>query len=103
MYPPVDVEKFLTAEFACPVAHADGSEGEKQEEEQQQHQPTRDIAILSCAQFRPEKDHSLQIEIMRRVRQKLSDRGKPQNEMPQLMVVGGTSPRQVVMNQSSVL
>jgi hypothetical protein len=60
-----------------------------QQQQQQQQQQQRDIAIMSCAQFRPEKEHALQIDIMRLVSQKLTALGKTESELPRLMVVGG--------------
>jgi alpha-1,2-mannosyltransferase len=85
VYPPVDVEMFFPPPPApCPVA-ADDSEAA----EQQQQQPQRDIAIMSCAQFRPEKEHTLQIDILRQLHKKLRDQGKLESELPRLMVVGG--------------
>lgn len=89
VHPPVDVETFAPAESASFVTQADDSETDMQQ--QQQQQPARDIAIISCAQFRPEKEHSLQIDIMRRVCQKLRDEGKSERELPRLMIVGGIS------------
>ncbi len=102
MHPPVDVETFAPAESASFVTQADDSETDMQQQQQQQ-QPARDIAIISCAQFRPEKEHSLQIDIMRRVCQKLRDEGKSERELPRLMIVGGCSACSRRTNRVSVL
>jgi alpha-1,2-mannosyltransferase len=85
VYPPVDVDKFSPAPPPPPIDDGD-SETTALSERQQ---PARDIAIMSCAQFRPEKDHALQIEILRRVHQKMLDQGKEERELPCMMVAGG--------------
>ena len=88
VYPPVDVEKFSPLLPATNLQETDDSEAAQQQQQQQQH---RDIPIISCAQFRPEKDHSLQIDILRQVHQRMREQGKQQSELPRLMVVGGAA------------
>ena len=72
------------------MQRVDASQALEQQPQQQQQQ--RDIAIMSCAQFRPEKEHALQIDILRLVAQKLTVLGKSQSELPRMMVVGGSPP-----------
>jgi alpha-1,2-mannosyltransferase len=88
VYPPVDVEKFSPLLPAAILQESDGSEAAQQQQQQQQH---RDIPIISCAQFRPEKEHALQIDILRQVHQRMLEQGKQHSELPRLMVVGGAA------------
>jgi alpha-1,2-mannosyltransferase len=89
VYPPVDVDKFSPAPPPPPPAMGGGDCETTAHSERQR--PARDIAIMSCAQFRPEKDHALQIEILRRVHQKMVNQGKKEGELPCMMVAGGAS------------
>jgi alpha-1,2-mannosyltransferase len=92
VYPPVDVDKFSPA----PPPPAMGVGDSEATRHSQRQPPVRDIAIMSCAQFRPEKEHALQIEILRRVRQKMLDEGKDESELPCMMVAGGSGKLQRV-------
>ena len=85
VYPPVDVEKFSPPTAAPCLSDA----GDSQAAEQQPPLPLRDIAIMSCAQFRPEKEHALQIDILRQIHKKLRKQGRLESELPRLMIAGG--------------
>ncbi len=91
VYPPVDVENFSPLLPATILQETDDFEAAQQQQQQQQQQQHRDIPIISCAQFRPEKDHALQIDILRQVHQRMRGEGKQQSELPRLMVVGGAA------------
>jgi alpha-1,2-mannosyltransferase len=83
VHPPVDVDKFLPSEVQPP---ADAAQSVEADETKLQRR-ARDIAIISCAQFRPEKDHSLQIEILRLVHEKMQAEGKDTLSLSVLRVV----------------
>jgi glycosyltransferase involved in cell wall biosynthesis len=90
VYPPVDVEKFTPPPPPPPSADSD----HPQAAGQQPH--LRDIAIMSCAQFRPEKEHALQIDILRQLHKTLRERGKQDSDLPCLMIVGGADDSRAV-------
>ncbi|KAL2087438.1 hypothetical protein ACEWY4_016266 [Coilia grayii] len=85
VYPPCDVQAFLSA----PLKEEEEEEVEEKRKEEEAAGDGRCHSVVSIGQFRPEKDHSLQIRAFKKLLERRGGRAGGRETLVKLVLIGG--------------